>query len=464
MQEKKLWGGRFSENTDEFVEEFTESVSFDKELAIYDIQGSIAHAKMLGKQGIIPQEDAQKIVEGLKEIEKEILEGRFQWRRELEDVHMNIEKALTDRIGSAGGKLHTGRSRNDQVVTAFRLYLKDQINQIVDLLESLMLSLLERSKEYIDVIMPAYTHLQRAQPIRGSHYFLAYVEMFSRDRDRFLDNLKRVDILPLGSGAVAGVDFPIDREFVAKELGFSDIMRNSMDATSSRDFALEFLSASAICMANMSRFCEDMIIYSSTEFSFVELPDKLTTGSSIMPQKKNPDVLELIRGKTGRVYGNLVSLLTTVKGLPMAYNRDLQEDKEPVFDTVKTLKGSIIGIRKIVEGLKFREDITYRSAGGFALATDLANYLAEKGVPFRQAHHIVGSIVGYLVSQGRDLESITLEELKNFSELFEEDVLTLLRPEVVADRRKSFGGTAKEQILKQIEYWEWQLKGREVKI
>ncbi|MEZ0323025.1 MAG: argininosuccinate lyase [Hydrogenothermaceae bacterium] len=459
MQEKKLWGGRFSENTDEFVEEFTESVSFDKELALYDIQGSIAHAKMLGKQGIIPQEDAQKIIEGLKEIEREILEGRFQFKRELEDVHMNIEKALTDKIGPAGGKLHTGRSRNDQVVTVFRLYLRDQINQIVSLLDSLMLSLLDKAKEYIDVIMPAYTHLQRAQPIRASHYFLAYLEMFSRDRDRFLDNLKRVDMLPLGSGAVAGVDFPIDREFVAKELGFSQIMRNSIDATSSRDFAIEFLSISAICMANMSRFCEDMIIYSSTEFSFVELPDKLTTGSSIMPQKKNPDVLELIRGKTGRVYGNLVSVLTTVKGLPMAYNRDLQEDKEPVFDTVKTLKGSIIGIKKIVEGLKIREDITYRSAGGFSLATDLANYLVEKGVPFRQAHHIVGSIVGYLVSQSRDLESITLEELKRFSDLFEEDVLTLLKPEVVVDRRRSLGGTAKEQILKQIEYWESKLTG-----
>lgn len=458
MRQEKLWGGRFSEKTDEFVEEFTESVSFDKELALYDIQGSIAHVKMLGKQGIIPQEDADIIERGLEEIKRQIEEGKFLWKTELEDVHMNIEKALIDLVGPVGGKLHTGRSRNDQVVTAFRLYLRDNINQIVHLLESLMKSLLDKAKDSIDIIMPAYTHLQRAQPVRAAHYLLAYLEMFSRDRDRFLDCIKRVDMLPLGSGAATGVDFPVDREFVARELGFSQIMRNSMDATSSRDFAIEFLSAAAICMANMSRFCEDMIIYSSSEFSFIELPDKLTTGSSIMPQKKNPDVLELIRGKTGRVYGDLVSLLTTVKGLPLAYNRDLQEDKEPVFDAVKTVKGSLIGIRKIVEGMQFKANITYKAAGGFALATDLANYLAEKGVPFRQAHHIVGSIVGYLVSNNRDLESITIDELKTFSPVFQEDALSLLKPEVVADRRKSFGGTAKGQVLNQIAYWEEKLR------
>ncbi|MGC9006702.1 MAG: argininosuccinate lyase [Sulfurihydrogenibium sp.] len=457
MAQKKLWGGRFSESTDAFVEEFTESVSFDKELALYDIAGSIAHAKMLGKQGIIPQEDAEKIVKGLLEIEKEIKEGTFNWKKELEDVHMNIEKALIEKIGDVGGKLHTGRSRNDQVVTAFRLYLKEQVKDIINLITELQKTLLQKAEHYKDLVMPAYTHLQRAQPIRVAHYFLAYLEMFQRDKERFEDNLKRIDMLPLGSGAVAGVDFPIDREFVAKELGFSDIMRNSIDATSSRDFALEFLSNGAICMANMSRFAEDMIIYSSSEFSFVELPDKLTTGSSIMPQKKNPDVLELIRGKTGRVYGNLVSLLTTVKGLPLAYNRDLQEDKEPVFDTVKTLKGSLIGITKIVEGLKINKDKVEAAAGGFALATDMANYLVEKGVPFRQAHHIVGSIVGYLVNQGRDLESITLQELKSFSNLFEEDVLNLLSPYTVADRRNSYGGTAKHQVEKQIEFWKSKL-------
>jgi argininosuccinate lyase len=459
MSEKKLWGGRFSEGTDEFVEEFTESISFDKNLALYDIKGSIAHAKMLGKQGIIPQEDAEKIIKGLEEIKKEIEEGKFQWKKELEDVHMNIEKALIEKIGDVGGKLHTGRSRNDQVITAFRLYLKEETQNIIHLLEDLKFALLQKAEETVDIVMPAYTHLQRAQPIRLAHYFLAYLEMYNRDQERFKDNLKRIDQLPLGSGALAGVDFPIDREFVAKELGFSEVMRNSLDATASRDSIIEFLSNASICMSNLSRQSEDLIIWNSTEFSFVELPDKLTTGSSIMPQKKNPDVLELIRGKVGRVYGDLVALLTIVKGLPMAYNRDLQEDKEPVFDAVKTLKGSIIGMTKIIEGLKPIKENMEKAAGGFALATDLANYLVRKGMPFRQAHHVVGSIVGYLTQEGRELESITLEELKKFSKLFEEDALNILNPYHVADARKSYGGTGKEQILKQIEYWKNKLKG-----
>ena len=455
---KKLWGGRFSEGTDAFVEEFTESVSFDKELAIYDIKGSIAHARMLGKQGIIPQEDAQKIIKGLEEIREEIKQGNFQWKKELEDVHMNIEKALIEKIGDVGGKLHTGRSRNDQVITAFRLYLKEETDNIIQLLRNLKKALLEKAKETVDVIMPAYTHLQRAQPIRMAHYFLAYLEIYNRDEERFSDTLKRIDQMPLGSGALAGVDFPIDREMTAKELGFSQIMRNSLDATASRDAVIEFLSDAAICMSNLSRQSEDLIIWNSTEFSFVELPDKLTTGSSIMPQKKNPDVLELIRGKTGRVYGDLVALLTVVKGLPMAYNRDLQEDKEPVFDAVRTLKGSIIGMTKIIEGLKPRKEIMEKAAGGFALATDLANYLVRKGMPFRQAHHVVGQIVGYLTQQNREFESITLDELKKFSDLFDEDALNILNPYYVADARKSYGGTSKERILEQIKYWEEKLK------
>lgn len=453
MAEKKLWGGRFSENTDTFVEEFTESVSFDKELALYDIAGSIAHARMLGNQGIIPKEDAEKIIKGLEEIREEIKQEKFQWKKELEDVHMNIEKALIEKIGEIGGKLHTGRSRNDQVITAFRLYLKEEINNITNLLKQLKKALLKKAEETIDIVMPAYTHLQRAQPIRLSHYFLAYLEIFNRDEERFKDNLKRIDQMPLGSGALAGVDFPLDREQTAKELGFSTIMRNSLDATSSRDAIIEFLANTSICMANLSRVSEDLIIWNSVEFSFVELPDKLTTGSSIMPQKKNPDVLELIRGKVGRVYGSLIALLTIVKGLPMAYNRDLQEDKEPVFDAIKTLKGSIIGMTKIIEGLKPRKEIMEKSAGGFALATDLANYLARKGVPFRNAHHIVGQIVGYLTAKNRELESITLEELKKFSPLFEEDALKILDPYFVADARKTYGGTAKERILEQIQFW-----------
>ncbi|WP_029519980.1 argininosuccinate lyase [Persephonella sp. IF05-L8] len=455
---EKLWGGRFSESTDAFVEEFTESVSFDKELALYDIKGSIAHARMLGKQGIIPQEDAEKIIKGLEEIRKEIEEGKFQWKKELEDVHMNIEKALIEKIGDVGGKLHTGRSRNDQVITAFRLYLKEETNNIIQLLRQLKKALLEKAKETVDIVMPAYTHLQRAQPIRMAHYFLAYLEMYNRDEERFSDTLKRIDQMPLGSGALAGVDFPIDREMTAKELGFSQIMRNSLDATASRDAIIEFLSDAAICMSNLSRQSEDLIIWNSAEFFFIELPDKLTTGSSIMPQKKNPDVLELIRGKTGRVYGDLVALLTIVKGLPMAYNRDLQEDKEPVFDAVRTLKGSIIGMTKIIEGLKPRKEVMEKAAGGFALATDLANYLVRKGMPFRQAHHVVGQIVGYLTQQNRELESITLDELKKFSPLFEEDVLNILSPYYVADARKSYGGTAKERILEQIKYWEEKLQ------
>ncbi|HIE59579.1 MAG TPA: argininosuccinate lyase [Persephonella sp.] len=453
MAEKKLWGGRFSESTDAFVEEFTESVSFDKELALYDIAGSIAHARMLGNQGIIPKEDAEKIIKGLEEIREEIKQGKFQWKKELEDVHMNIEKALIEKIGDIGGKLHTGRSRNDQVITAFRLYLKEETNNIINLLRQLKKALLKKAEETIDIVMPAYTHLQRAQPIRLSHYFLAYLEIFNRDEERFKDNLKRIDQMPLGSGALAGVDFPLDREQTAKELGFSTIMRNSLDATSSRDAIIEFLASASICMANLSRISEDLIIWNSAEFSFVELPDKLTTGSSIMPQKKNPDVLELIRGKVGRVYGSLIALLTIVKGLPMAYNRDLQEDKEPVFDAVKTLKGSIIGMAKIIEGLKPRKEILEKSAGGFALATDLANYLVRKGVPFRNAHHIVGQIVGYLTSKNRELESITLEELKKFSPLFEKDALQILNPYFVADARKTYGGTAKERILEQIQFW-----------
>ena len=454
---KKLWGGRFSEGTDEFVEEFTESISFDKELALYDIRGSIAHARMLGEQGIIPKEDAEKIIKGLEEIKKEIEDGKFEWKKEYEDVHMNIEKALIEKIGSVGGKLHTGRSRNDQVITAFRLYLKEETNNIVMLLRELKKALLKKAKETVDIVAPAYTHLQKAQPIRLAHYFLAYLEMYNRDEERFLDTLKRIDQMPLGSGALAGVDFPIDREKTAKELGFSEIMRNSLDATSSRDSIIEFLSNCAICMSNLSRQSEDFIIWNSAEFSYIELPDKLTTGSSIMPQKKNPDVLELIRGKTGRVYGDLISLLTTVKGLPLAYNRDLQEDKEPVFDAVKTLKGSLIGMTKIIEGLKPRKDRMEKEAGGFALATDLANYLVRKGVPFREAHHIVGQIVSYLVNQNRELESITLEELKQFSDLFDKDSLKILNPYYVADARKSYGGTAKERILEQIKYWEERL-------
>ncbi len=451
MTEEKPWGGRFSENTDEFVEEFTESVSFDKELAEVDIKQSLAHTAGLVKAGVLSEEEGKKISEGLKEILNEIRKGNFEWKRELEDVHMNIERKLTELIGETGKKLHTGRSRNDQVATDFRLYLKGQIVEILKLLKRLRQALTRKAEEYIDTVMSGYTHLQKAQPIRVAHWFLTYREAFIRDSQRFADTYRRLDASPLGSGALAGVDFPIDRFYTAQLLGFARVLRNSMDATADRDFAVEFLNACNITMLHLSRMAEDLIIWASEEFGFVELPDKLCTGSSIMPNKKNPDVLELIRGKTGRVLGDYVALSTVMKGLPMAYNRDLQEDKEPVFDAVKTLKGSLLGMVKIVEGLKIRTEKVEEGAGNLTLATDLANYLVSKGVPFRDAHRIVGSLVGYLLSKGKRMEELTLGELKEFSEHFEEDALKLLDPKKVADRRKTYGGTARERILEQIE-------------
>ncbi len=448
---EKPWSGRFSEETDEFVEEFTESVSFDKELALEDIKQDIAHVRTLQRAGVLSKEESRKIIEGLESIRKDIEEGRFKWRRELEDVHMNIEAELINRIGDLGGKLHTGRSRNDQVTTDERLYLKKEIESIVQLLKELRRSLVKAAGNSVDVVLPAYTHLQRAQPIRLAHYFLSFREAFLKDTERFLDCYRRADELTLGSGAVAGVDFPLDRHYTAELLGFNRVVRNSIYATADRDFIAEFLFACALTGMHLSRLSEDLIIWASEEFGYLDLPDKLCTGSSIMPQKKNPDVLELIRGKTGRLYGNLVSLLTTLKGLPTAYNRDLQEDKEPLFDSVRTLKGSLIGMRKVIEGLKVREHRMYSNAGNFVLITDVANYLVQKGVPFRKAHHIAGSIVAYLIEKGKRLEEISLEELKNFSELFEEDVFELFKPEVVADRRRTYGGTSKESVLGMVE-------------
>ncbi|NPA14294.1 MAG: argininosuccinate lyase [Aquificae bacterium] len=451
LSENKPWGGRFSESTDQFVEEFTESVSFDRELAQVDIQQSIAHTKTLLKAGVLTTEEAQKLIEGLNQILEEIKKGNFQWKRELEDVHMNIEKELTNRIGRVGGKLHTARSRNDQVATDERLYLKEQIEEILNLLKDLRRELTKKAQQTVDIIVSGYTHLQKAQPIRLAHWFLAYREMFVRDTQRFLDVYRRLDSCPLGSGALAGVDFPLDRFYTAENLNFARVSRNSMDATADRDFLLEFLNACNITMLHLSRLAEDLIIWASEEFGYVDLPDKLCTGSSIMPNKKNPDVLELIRGKTGRVLGDYVALSTVMKGLPMSYNRDLQEDKEPVFDAIRTLKGSLVGMKKIIEGLKPKKDRMEENAGNLTLATDLANYLVQKGVPFREAHHIVGSLVAYVVQKGKRMEELTLEELKQFSDLFEEDALELLKPHVVADRRITYGGTAKERIKEQIE-------------
>lgn len=448
---QKPWEGRFKERTEEFVERFTQSVSFDKELAPWDIRQSIAHVKTLLKAGLLKEEEAQRLIEGLEAIKKEILEGSFEFKEELEDVHMNIEAELINRLGDLGGKLHTARSRNDQVATDEKLYIKDKLLEVIKALRELRKSLARLAENSLEFVMPSYTHLQRAQPIRLSHYFLAYREIFLSDEQRFLLAYRSSDFLPLGSGAVAGLDFPLDRFYTAELLGFGRVCRNSMQATADRDFILDVLYACTVCGMHLSRLSEDLILWSTEEFGFVDLPDRLCTGSSIMPQKKNPDVLELIRGKTGRLYGNLISLLTTLKGLPMAYNRDLQEDKEPLFDSLKTIRDCLDGMRLVLEGMSIRPERLKEASGGFTLMTDLANYLVMKGLPFRKAHKVAGSITAYLLEKGKRPEELTLEELKEFSNLYEEDVLEILSAENVADRRKTFGGTAKEDLLKRIE-------------
>ncbi|MFN3598387.1 MAG: argininosuccinate lyase [Aquificaceae bacterium] len=447
---EKAWEGRFKEKTEEFVERFTQSVSFDKELAPWDIKQSIAHAKTLLKAGVLKEEEAEKIIEGLKKIEEEIYKGEFHFKGELEDVHMNIEAKLTRKIGEVGGKLHTARSRNDQVATDERLYIKDKLLEVFSLLKQLRRSLVNLAEKSLDIIMPSYTHLQRAQPIRLAHYFLAYREIFLKDAQRFINAYRSSDCLPLGSGAVAGVDFPLDRFYTAGLLGFNRLCRNSMQATADRDFILDVLYACGVCGMHLSRLAEDLILWSTEEFGFIDLPDRLCTGSSIMPQKKNPDVLELIRGKTGRLYGNLMNLFTTLKGLPMAYNRDLQEDKEPLFDSLRTLKDCLEGMTLVLEGMSIKEDRMREASGGFTLMTDLANYLVMKGVPFRQAHKVAGSITAYLIDKGKKPEDLTLEELRSFSEFYQEDALELLDSKKVADRRKTFGGTSKEELIKRI--------------
>lgn len=447
---EKPWSGRFSEETDRFVEEFTESVSFDRTLALDDIAQSIAHVKTLIKAGILKEEEGERIVRALEEIRRDIEEGRFSWKRELEDVHMNIEAELIRKIGDSGGKVHTGRSRNDQVATDERLFIKREVREVVKLLKDLRRTLVRRAERSVDVVLPSYTHLQRAQPIRLAHYLLAFREMFLKDTERFLDCYRRVDELPLGSGAVAGSDFSLDRFFTARELNFSRVVRNSIYATGDRDFIAEVLFCCAITGMHLSRLAEDLILWSSEEFCYIDLPDRLCTGSSIMPQKKNPDVLELIRGKAGRLYGNLISLLTVLKGLPTAYNRDLQEDKEPLFDSLRTLKGCLIGMKKVIEGMDVKTDRTRKNSGNLTLATDLANYLVHKGVPFREAHRTVGKLVNYLLKKGKRMEDLTLEELKSFSPLFDEEALKLLSPEGSADRKVTYGGTSREEIMRML--------------
>jgi argininosuccinate lyase len=444
---EKPWGGRFQEATEKVLEEFSASVRYDRRLYRQDIAGSKVHARMLARQGIISDKDAEKIVSGLIEIEEEIASGKFNWSPKLEDVHMNIEQALVERIGDAGKRLHTARSRNDQVAADIRLYLREKIDRLDGLLSLLQEALLHQARAHQDLILPGYTHLQRAQPVLWPHHMLAYFEMFRRDRNRLQDCRKRVNICPLGSAALAGTGFPIDREYVAEELGFHGITANSLDAVSDRDFIIEFLASSSIVMLHLSRLSEELILWTSAEFSFVNLPDSFCTGSSIMPQKKNPDVPELVRGKTGRVYGHLMSLLTVIKGLPLAYNRDLQEDKEALFDTVDTVCASVEIMAALVARLVPRkEHISRIVTQGFLTATDLADYLVKRGMPFRQAHSVVGKAVSQCISQGKELTDLSLEDLKAFSSLIDEDIFETLSIEGSVGTRRCPGGTAPERV------------------
>ncbi|MEJ2696981.1 MAG: argininosuccinate lyase [Candidatus Sulfobium sp.] len=456
---KKPWSGRFKQKTSGSTERFTESISFDKRLWKYDIRGSIAHAKMLGKQGIIPAEDADNIVRGLNEIASEIEAGKFRFSRSLEDIHMNIESALTRKIGPAGKKLHTARSRNDQVALDLRLYLKEEAAEIIRLIKELQKTLLHMAESHTNTLMPGYTHLQRAQPVVLSHHLMSYAEMFQRDRERFEDALSRIDVMPLGSCALSGTTLPTDRAFLARELGFRKISGNSMDAVSDRDFAIEFTSCSALAAMHLSRMAEELVLWSTEEFRMIEISDSFTTGSSIMPQKKNPDVAELVRGKTGRVYGNLVALLTLMKGLPLSYNRDLQEDKLPVFDTADTLKACLTTVNEMLPETRFNSERMAATAGeGYSTATDIAEYLVKKGVPFREAHEVTGSIVRYCIDGGKDLLSLELAELRSFSPHISKDIYRVLDPRESVKGHSSSGGTSPSEVKRQIRLFRKFLK------
>jgi len=446
-QAEKPWNGRFTEPTDAFVEAFTASVSFDQRMYQQDIAGSIAHAKMLAHVDVLTNEERDTIIGGLGQIKKKIESGEFQWSIKLEDVHMNIEAALTDLIGITGKKLHTGRSRNDQVATDIRLYLRDEIKQIVKELQRLQTALIDLAERESDTIMPGFTHLQTAQPVTFGHHMLAWFENLERDRGRFLDCLKRVNIMPLGAAALAGTTYPIDREFTARELGFDAVCENSLDAVSDRDFAIEFTADAALLMTHLSRFSEELVLWASAQFNFVELSDSFCTGSSIMPQKKNPDVPELVRGKTGRVNGHLISLLTLMKGQPLAYNKDNQEDKEPLFDTIDTLKGSLKVYADMMQHVSVNKE-TMREAAirGFSTATDLADYLVRAGVAFRDAHEVVGKAVRLGVDTKRDLAELSLQELQQFSDQIQSDVFDVLTLEGSVSARNHLGGTAPQQV------------------
>jgi argininosuccinate lyase len=443
----KLWSGRFTKTSEEWVDEFGASISFDQELVLEDLQGSVAHVDMLGKCQIISEEEAQRILEGLEILKKKATNDELSFSVKLEDIHLNLESKLTELIGPVGGKLHTGRSRNDQVATDMHLYLRTHVKEIILLIEELQTAILKKAEQNIETIMPGYTHLQRAQPISFAHHFMAYFWMLERDKQRFIESLKRINLSPLGSGALAGTTFPIDRSLTADLLGFEGIYENSMDAVSDRDFILEFLSGSSILMMHLSRLSEEIILWSSHEFQFIELDDCYATGSSIMPQKKNPDMAELIRGKTGRVYGNLMGLLTVLKGLPLAYNKDMQEDKEGMFDTVKTVTGSVKIFAGMIESMKVNQERMENSTKqDFSNATELADYLSSKGVPFREAHEVVGKLVLKCIQHRCYLMDLSLEEYKKANEKFEEDIYKYLDPRTAVKRRTSAGGTGFEQV------------------
>jgi argininosuccinate lyase len=457
-QSGKLWGGRFSQHTAASVERFSESISYDWRLYHHDIMGSKAHAQMLAEQGLLSLEERDAILQGLTEIEEEIRTGRFTFRIDLEDIHMNIEKALTEKIGAAGEKLHTGRSRNDQVALDIRLYLRDEAAVLDQLLRAVQRAFTRQARQNLGVIMPGYTHMQRAQPVLLSHHLLAYVEMFGRDRDRLADCVKRLNVLPLGSAALAGTGLPIDRDFVARELAFPKVSKNSMDTTADRDFALEFLFCLSLMQIHLSRMAEECVLWSSKEFAFLNIADHYCTGSSIMPQKKNPDIPELIRGKTGRVTGSLMALLMTMKGLPLTYNRDMQEDKEPLFDALDTVKSCLSITAELLTHSTFNtQRLEAANHGGFMTATDLADYLVKKNMPFRQAHRVVGNIVALCQERDQELTDLNLAEMQQFSELIEEDVFAVLSVEGSVNSRISTGGTATARVTEALQQMEEML-------
>ena len=455
----KLWGGRFAKSTDGLVDDFHSSISFDQRLAEQDITGSIAHATMLGNEGIIPKADAEKIVEGLHGILEDVKAGKIEWMIDAEDIHMNVETILTQRIGDAGKKLHTGRSRNDQVALDGRMYAKLACSETVEMIEDLLDAILAIAKENLHTIMPGYTHMQKAQPITLAHHMMAYVQMFLRDRKRFRDAYDAADVMPLGSGALAGTTYPLNRQAVADQLGFSRISQNSLDGVADRDFMLDYLAAASICMMHLSRFCEELIYWNTNEFRFVEMDDAYATGSSIMPQKKNPDVAELIRGKTGRVYGDLMGLLTVMKGLPLAYNKDMQEDKEAFFDARDTMVKSLTVFTAMLRTVTFRKDVMEQGAsGGFTNATDCADYLVKHGVAFRDAHEVVGKLVAHCLNEKKALLDLTLDELKTFHPAFGADVFDDISMLACVEKRQVIGAPAPDMVQLAIDDAEKQLE------